>query len=61
MIRRVLVACTVAAAVAAVAPAAGAGGFAPCEPYDVQCIRNCGPQVDTSKGIKNIQIYTNYC
>jgi hypothetical protein len=55
--KRVLTGLAIAAVVAACAPAASA--FAPCDPWDIQCQQNCGPQIDRSG--KYPRIYTVNC
>jgi hypothetical protein len=50
-----------AAAGTAFAPAATADPFRPCEVWEVQCTLNCLPQVDTSGGIKNVEIRQVNC
>jgi hypothetical protein len=57
--KRVLTGLAVAAVVAALAPGASAGGFAPCDPWDIQCMQNCGPQIDRSGKIP--RVYTVNC
>jgi hypothetical protein len=56
---RVLSGLAVAAVVVALGPAANAGGFAPCEPLDLQCQQNCGPQIDRSGKLP--RVYTVNC